>query len=385
MALTPEQLSALYSGQASGNMAGFNGLTGGMSQQERNQWINQYGVGGSSYDPTKIAQANRANGGANAAAVSDPNSQYYVPDAIRNMAGWVNPYAGATGPDTSGGAAGASTGWSGTNAGGDFAGGTAAAKYTPGTNTLAGGAGSKKPYSETPTGAGTVPLSTLAGGGYGSSGAAGGAASGTSNPMDFFNDAGYKFRLKQGTDAVQNSAAARGGLNSGATLKGIADYSQGLASQEYGAAFDRMTNQRNFDRGVYTDDRNFGRSTYQNDRDFDYGAGRDARDFDYNAARDDRNFNNSNNQWDRQFGYTTAAGDRSFNANILQSLMQGGLSASGDSGRLATVLASILGNNNMTGAGAGANGGMGQANNTSGFLSQLLQMLSSNAARQNNP
>lgn len=63
---------------------------------------------------------------------------------------------------------------------------------------------------------------------------------------DYQEDPGYAFRLAQGTKALQNSAAAKGNLLSGAYLKGLDNYSQGLASQEYQNAYNRYnTNQGN--------------------------------------------------------------------------------------------------------------------------------------------
>lgn len=63
---------------------------------------------------------------------------------------------------------------------------------------------------------------------------------------DYQADPGYAFRLKAGTDALRHQAAARGGLISGGTLKGMQDYAQGAASQEYGNAFNRyQTNRAN--------------------------------------------------------------------------------------------------------------------------------------------
>ena len=53
------------------------------------------------------------------------------------------------------------------------------------------------------------------------------------------NDPGYQFRINQGLQALQNSAAARGGLLSTGTAKNLIDYSQGAASQEYGNVFNR--------------------------------------------------------------------------------------------------------------------------------------------------
>jgi len=48
------------------------------------------------------------------------------------------------------------------------------------------------------------------------------------------NSTGYQFRLGQGTQAIDRSAAARGGLNSGATLKALANYGQNIGSAEFG-------------------------------------------------------------------------------------------------------------------------------------------------------
>ena len=59
------------------------------------------------------------------------------------------------------------------------------------------------------------------------------------------NDPGYQFRLQQGMDALQNSAAAKGGLLSGNTQKGIQDYAQQYASNEYGNVYNRAMNEYN--------------------------------------------------------------------------------------------------------------------------------------------
>lgn len=56
---------------------------------------------------------------------------------------------------------------------------------------------------------------------------------------DFQADPGYAFRLSEGTKALDRTAAARGGLLSGSTLKGAQRFGQDLASQEYQNAFNR--------------------------------------------------------------------------------------------------------------------------------------------------
>ena len=64
--------------------------------------------------------------------------------------------------------------------------------------------------------------------------------------QDFQQDPGYQFRLGEGLKAMSRQAGARGGLISGQTMKGMEDYRQGLASQEYGNAFNRyQTNRQN--------------------------------------------------------------------------------------------------------------------------------------------
>jgi hypothetical protein len=63
--------------------------------------------------------------------------------------------------------------------------------------------------------------------------------------MDKFKtDPGYAFRMSEGMKALERSAAARGGLLSGATLKGTQRYGQDLASQEYQNAFNRYQAER---------------------------------------------------------------------------------------------------------------------------------------------
>lgn len=63
---------------------------------------------------------------------------------------------------------------------------------------------------------------------------------------DYEADPGYGFRLSEGLKQLKGAAAARGGAVSGTTMKGIQDYAQKSASQEYQNAFDRyQTNRAN--------------------------------------------------------------------------------------------------------------------------------------------
>lgn len=54
---------------------------------------------------------------------------------------------------------------------------------------------------------------------------------------------GYQFQLQQGNEALQNSAAARGGLLSGNTLTAMDQYSQGLASTNYQQVYNNALQQ----------------------------------------------------------------------------------------------------------------------------------------------
>ena len=63
---------------------------------------------------------------------------------------------------------------------------------------------------------------------------------------DFQQDPGYGFRMSEGLKALDRTAAARGNLLSGSTLKGAQRYGQDLGSQEYQNAFNRyQTNRSN--------------------------------------------------------------------------------------------------------------------------------------------
>jgi len=61
---------------------------------------------------------------------------------------------------------------------------------------------------------------------------------------DFQQDPGYLFRMQEGQKALERSAAARGGLNSGATLKALSRYGQDYASNEFTNAYNRFNADR---------------------------------------------------------------------------------------------------------------------------------------------
>lgn len=62
------------------------------------------------------------------------------------------------------------------------------------------------------------------------------------NASTLTSDPGYQFRLSEGLNAINSNAAAKGGLNSGATLKALTQYGQNFASNEYNNAYNREYN-----------------------------------------------------------------------------------------------------------------------------------------------
>ncbi|HUD64660.1 MAG TPA: hypothetical protein VMQ17_08785 [Candidatus Sulfotelmatobacter sp.] len=65
------------------------------------------------------------------------------------------------------------------------------------------------------------------------------------------NDPGYQFRMSQGLGALENSAAARGGLLSGNTAEAEQQFAQGLASNEYGNVYNRALGQYQQNYNIY--------------------------------------------------------------------------------------------------------------------------------------
>lgn len=62
--------------------------------------------------------------------------------------------------------------------------------------------------------------------------------------QDFHTDPGFEFRLSEGQKALDRSAAARGGLFSGETLKANDRYNQDFASNEFSNAYNRFQTNR---------------------------------------------------------------------------------------------------------------------------------------------
>lgn len=109
----------------------------------------------------------------------------------------------------------------------------------------------------------------------------------------FQADPGYQFRQQEGEAALQRAAAAGGNLNSGRAAKDLASYNSGLASQEFGNAYQRNltdyttgfdANLQNFQTAYNANlnDYQTGYNTYNNDYTTGFNAFNQNQDNTYN-------------------------------------------------------------------------------------------------------
>lgn len=116
--------------------------------------------------------------------------------------------------------------------------------------------------------------------------------------QDAQNAPGYQFGLQQGEQALQNSAAAKGVLRTGGTLKDILGWGNQFATQNYGNVFNQQAQ-------VYGTNRSNAADAYNTN---------------YNVARDVWNLNTQEglNAYDRQFNASAAAFNPQFQAAQLK-------------------------------------------------------------------
>lgn len=103
----------------------------------------------------------------------------------------------------------------------------------------------------TETGGTSAPgMGGRGGGGFGGGGYGMGKKKGGAPTLDLpefvaptmeeaLSDPGYQFALQQGQEALEGSAAARGTLRTGGTLRDLVDYGQQAAQQQYGDVYNR--------------------------------------------------------------------------------------------------------------------------------------------------
>lgn len=91
---------------------------------------------------------------------------------------------------------------------------------------------------------------------------AGDATTAAQNAFKAYQDStGHQFRLDTGVNALQSSAAAKGLLKSGATLKGLDQYGQNLGTQDFGNYLQGLQGQQALGTGATTNLINVGTGT----------------------------------------------------------------------------------------------------------------------------
>jgi len=148
----------------------------------------------------------------------------------------------------------------------------------------------------------------------------------------------YNFRIDEGNKAMDRAGAARGNFYSGAALKDAARFGSNLAASEYDASRNRYNQDYNTDYGRYVDDRNF------YNQDFNTG---------YNQAT-----NNDDTLFNR---FATLSGR--------------GSSAAGSNASNATNFANTATGIYGQAANATAAGGVANANNLTGTISNVSDVL----------
>ena len=134
-------------------------------------------------------------------------------------------------------------------------------------------------------------------------------------PPTLTDDPGYNFRLRQGQEALDASAASRGGLGSGAQLKALQNFGQEIGSQEYGAAYGRswqqqqeqyerskLANMTEEQRRQYADATNYGRDMTANVQQEERGRYANQADYERNLRM------NQEQEARAQYGDTTNYG-----------------------------------------------------------------------------
>jgi hypothetical protein len=166
------------------------------------------------------------------------------------------------------------------------------------------------------------------------------------SPSGQYNDPSYQFRLDEGMRGLMSQKAALGDLGTGQSLRDIMNYGQNAASQEYGNAYNR----------------------FQQDRQFNYGVNQD----DINRAMSQANI-------DRNFDYTAQTGDRAYNLQQLGLMGQLGLGGLQGQGSLQSALAALLSGNLNTMGQIQGSGTIGGANAQNGGLQQIISFLMQNS------
>jgi hypothetical protein len=128
-------------------------------------------------------------------------------------------------------------------------------RAVPGGSSLSLSGGPSAPVASPALGVGSAG-SSQPGGGFGSLTQGYGQTFQAPTDITEQNDPGYQARMKFGTDAIQRSAAARGGVLTGGTAKALDQFGQDYASNEYGNVYNRAQQTYGTNYGVWNNDNN---------------------------------------------------------------------------------------------------------------------------------
>jgi hypothetical protein len=115
--------------------------------------------------------------------------------------------------------------------------------------------GAGQPYAGTFTGGGQYPLASVMGSGLmqpWTTPFEGGPNFQAPTDVTQQNDPGWQFRMKEGLDAIQRSAASKGTLLTGGAMTDLMAFGQDFASNEYGNVYNRAASEwdRNYNRAL---------------------------------------------------------------------------------------------------------------------------------------
>ena len=181
------------------------------------------------------------------------------------------------------------------------------------------------------------------------------------DPTQIANNPDYQFQLQQGLQAVQRQQAATGQSTGGGTLKALTQYSQGLASNEIGQAYNQAANTFNINRqGALSQLQGYGSLA---------GMGQQATGQDLSALQNYGNLSSNNTLNAGLYTGNTGIAAANTNASL-------GVNAAQYAGNANLQAAQISGQAIGAGASAGAAGTVGAANAWSNSLSSIGNLAS---------
>lgn len=184
-------------------------------------------------------------------------------------------------------------------------------------------------------------------------------------------DHGYQFRLQEGLKALQASRAAKGGLLSGGALRGAQQYAQGLASQEYGNAYNRALgeNELRYGRAVQQNQDLYGRALTENQ--MGYERALTGNELAYNRAYQQNADEQARRYQEYLLNLQTQLGLRNQQYNELANLAGIGQTTGANLAQLAGQYGQQAANNLTSAGAAQAAGRIGASNAWMGGLSNL--------------